>query len=248
MGIGTTHLEVLKKIIDNSEKKKLKMVSVGYPDIICQIEHLTKLFGEQSIRDLNFREDSDMVIRWHAMNKIIPGVYESYEFFEKIGIELTVLDIAKIRGGEVIADLNAPVNVELEGKFDIVLDPGTMEHCFNIGQAMVNFLSMAKIGGYIYHSNPLFMFNHGFYNLNPTFYNDFYVDNGHSISALFGVKAYTDDTRPHYEAKFHLPHTDRKILHNVDDSGIHVVAQKKSDKYPKWPVQTKYKILNKYKK
>ena len=248
MGLGSTHLEFLKKIKDkikdNTENKKLKMVSAGYPDIMCQKDHLTNLFGDQCIDGLKFRDDSDMVIKWHSMNKIMSGVYESYEFFEKIGIELTVLDIAKLRGGEIIADLNAPVNIELEGKFDIVLDPGTVEHCFNIAQAMVNLLSMAKIGGYIYHSNPLFMFNHGFYNLNPTFYNDFYVDNGHSLAALFGVKSYSDETRPYFEHKFSLPYTKRKIIQNIEDSGIHVIAQKGSDNYPKWPIQTKYKIFH----
>ena len=48
---------------------------------------------------------------------------------------------------------------------------------------MVNILSMLKVGGHIYHSNPLVSLNHGFYNLNPTFYSDFYIDNGHKLVA-----------------------------------------------------------------
>ncbi len=47
-----------------------------------------------------------------------------------------MVDLVASRGGERILDLNGPLEADLVGGFDVVLDAGTMEHCFNVGQAV----------------------------------------------------------------------------------------------------------------
>ena len=176
---------------------------------------------------------------------------EIFEFFRSIGIELIILDIAQIRGGEIIVDLNYPIQKSLEGSFDIIFDGGTIEHCFNIPQAMVNILSMLKVGGHIYHSNPLVSLNHGFYNLNPTFYSDFYIDNGHKLVApIYAIERNIENKEDKDNAtvsiqSFELPNTKRFSLPNdgkyISEFSIQVIAEKTSNNAPSWPVQTKYK-------
>ncbi len=251
MAILDIHLDVLKKIKSLKGQGPVKMASLGYPDLLCSKKSISDLFGPDIINDLSFRPDSEKILRWHAYENILPGVYETSQFFRTIGIELIILDIAQIRGVEIIVDLNNPIQKSLEGIFDIIFDGGTVEHCFNIPQAMVNILSMLKIGGHIYHSNPLVMLNHGFYNLNPTFYSDFYIDNGHKlVTPIYAIERNVENREDKDNAtvsiqSFELPNTKRFSLPNdgkyVSEFSIQVVAEKTSDNYPSWPVQTKYK-------
>ena len=80
---------------------------------------------------------------------------------ETIGIELDVYDITTERGFEIKTDLNFPLI--LEKSYDIVIDIGTLEHCFNIGQALMNMASLVGEKGFILHENPYNWGNHGFY-------------------------------------------------------------------------------------
>ncbi len=247
MAIINVTMDILKQLIDFKKERPLKIVSLGYPDILCSSEYIERLFGPDTTKGIRYRKDSDQILKYHGYANILNGLYESYELFDQMGVELTVLDLKELRGGEVIADFNYPISKDLQNQFDIVYDGGTLEHCFNIAQAIVNFLSMAKVGGFIYHANPLFILNHGFYNINPTFYNDFYLDNGHKlVSPIFGLKQnfehINDKDNPRVDdIKFDLPYTERKELKEANNTSIQVVIEKTSDKTPLWPVQTKYK-------
>lgn len=109
---------------------------------------------------------------WHGEKDPLP---ESVEFFASMGSRLTVVDFAPMMGMEKIVNLNYPHDL---GQFDLVIDPGTLEHCFNIGQAFMNAANAVRVGGRIFHISPMSMLNHGFYNLNPTLFHDFYTQNG----------------------------------------------------------------------
>ena len=37
------------------------------------------------------------------------------------------------------------------GRFDLVVDPGTLEHCFDIAQAFDNVCSLLAEGGFVVH-------------------------------------------------------------------------------------------------
>lgn len=76
-----------------------------------------------------------------------------------------VSDVIVHRGIEFYADLNEPVRW---GKaWGLVFNPGTLEHCFNLGQAWRNAWEAVELGGYLMHVFPVSMLNHGFWNLNP---------------------------------------------------------------------------------
>jgi len=125
---------------------------------------------------------------------------------------------------------------EFTGRYDLVYDGGTMEHCFNVGQVMRNILALAKVSGRIVHVNPLNYFNHGFFNFNPTFYHDFYVQSGHRLaSEFYGLFGPVLDSQV-----VTLPALQR---FNAAPEGMAVMiaAQKLHDAEPAWPMQTKYR-------
>ena len=149
-------------------KPGMRIASMGYPDIIVPVEDSS---------GLQYREDSEAICKRHGLaQRKIP---DAHSYFSLKDCELDVYDIVAERGNEIILDLNYP-NVSRE-TYDIVLDVGTAEHCFNIGQALMNMAAMVKEGGYILHENPFNCGNHGFYSLNPTLFHDFYVQNGFEI-------------------------------------------------------------------
>ena len=67
-----------------------------------------------------------------------------------------------------------------------MIDAGTIEHCFNIAQAILNAAQAVAPGGHVFHAPPMTMLNHGFYNLNPTLFHDFYGQNGWTVERLVG--------------------------------------------------------------
>jgi hypothetical protein len=236
MALTIATLETLRSVIASLPNRPLRMITAGYPDIVILREHLEKMFGAEFVAALQVRPDSDSIIRWHGVDGKIDAVYETRHFFSLLGVEVAFLDIAKVRGDEIIQDLNGPLHPELEQKFDIVLDGGTMEHCFNVAQTIRNYLSMAKVGGYIVHSNPFNMPNHGFYNFSPTFYADFYEDNGHKITR--DIVAVSNKV---FDPELAVLHKTARFRSSLPEAYVMVVAQKQNDRPPIWPMQTKYK-------
>ena len=110
------------------------------------------------------------------------------DIWPDMDMEFACCDIKAHEGYEYVADLNYPdalkdVIADI-GQVDLVVDHGTMEHCFNPGLALLNAASAVKLGGHIISGVPLNMFNHGFYNINPTVFVDFYEANGFEIKRL----------------------------------------------------------------
>ncbi len=94
--------------------------------------------------------------------------------------ELLTLDVSDYEGAEIVADLNVPVPAELKNRFGWIVDGGTMEHVFDIRQGMRNTADMQRAGGRVVHMSPSNNYvNHGFVQLSPAFYHDYYVANGY---------------------------------------------------------------------
>lgn len=192
---------------------KGEVLSLGYPDLDATAEDVERIFGYKPTRFTKAHE-------WHKRKHPMP---ETEELFEHLDARLTVVDFTKDRGIEVVANMNEPHDL---GQFDLVIDPGTLEHCFNIGQAIMNAANAVKLGGHILHISPLNMPNHGFYNLNPTLFHDFYTQNGWTAEMKLIA-------RP-----IQVSPTDRFIVHS--EHLVRCLAQKHDDSPLKMPIQTKY--------
>jgi SAM-dependent methyltransferase len=191
------------------------ILSLGYPDLMASALEIEQLFGYKPTKFTDAHE-------WHKTKNPMP---ESLEFFEALGSKVTIVDFTADRGVEKIADLNYPHDL---GKFDVVIDPGTLEHCFNIGQAFMNAANAVKEGGVICHLSPLTMLNHGFYNMNLTLFNDFYLQNGWDIKELKIISAGWPAISTTGRFDMHVEYLTRVLAIRTNSASL------------RYPIQTKY--------
>lgn len=239
MAIDRFFLRLIKESIDHLRKvgkTEIRCLELAYPDLIVSEQDIAELFGPEVAKDLPVRPDSEGILRLHSMTGRLPAVFETHTLFERIGLTIEVIDIAVNRGMERIVDLNDPLPADLHQRFDLLIDTGTLEHCFNVGQAFKNTCEAMRLGGVIVHGAPLNRFNHGFWSFNPTLYYDFLGDNGFHILWLKGVQA-----GPGVKTQvFDLPPFTR---FNEAPAGSAIVgAFARTEIRPiVWPVQRKYR-------
>ncbi len=113
--------------------------------------------------------------------------FDSYKFFHWLGFDdVKALDYSDYEGAELLADLNQPVEIDVTGKYDLVYNGGTLEHVYNVPQAMINIGSLLTDDGVVIHDGPAANFsNHGFYTFSPTFFDDYYKSNGYDVEELY---------------------------------------------------------------
>ena len=208
---------------------------LGYPDVLVSDQQARAILGSEIADRLTHRPDSAEILAWHSLGSQLDRVIDAQSLFAAMGLRLTVIDLVASRGGERIVNLNDPLPSDLTAAFDVVLDAGTMEHCFNVGQTIRNIVDMAKVNGFILHQNPMTMVNHGFFNFSPTFYHDFYGQNGHQLVApICGVKSKGIEV---ISTKLDPVRREKAADANAM---IVCVARKRHDRLLIWPTQSKY--------
>ena len=103
--------------------------------------------------------DSEAILRWHNVTGQIKRLAETKSLFRAVGIQTDFLDIHAARGVEIMGDLNAAIPSELIGRYDLVYDGGSMEHCFTVGQVMRTIDALGKMGGTFCIFDPEDCFN-----------------------------------------------------------------------------------------
>lgn len=235
MAINSIVLDTLSRLAAQAPGPK-RLLCLGYPDMLVTEAQLAKVCGAQAAGRLAFRDDSASILGWHGLQAQMSRVAETESVFRALGLESDFVDIVASRGKEIVLDLNDPAPAELAGKYDLVYDGGTMEHCFNVGQVMRNITAFAKVGGYILHVNPFNYYNHGFFNFNPTFYHDWYSQNGHAVvTPCYAMSG------PVLESRLSTLDPVRPFQDAPTRAVILVAAQKLSDAPAHWPMQAKYR-------
>jgi hypothetical protein len=207
MGLLRSCLEVLEPHLRGAS-----ILSLGYPDLAVTNADLQALFGVRApANQITGRPDTAAALR-------------------ALGATMRAIDVRRSRGVEEIVDLNVPQEL---GQYDLVLDAGTIEHCFNVGTALMNAAGAVRVGGRIFHTPPLSMVNHGFFNLCPTLLYDFYGQNGWEIELLVGREAMGRG------ASFSLDPIGRAPV--PAECVIHCLARRTTEGPLLIPVQAKYR-------
>lgn len=191
-----------------------KVLSLGYPDLLIDQKDADEILG---INPSRFTDNG----AWHGVKHKLP---ETVEAFSLLGSTLDCVDVHQSRGIERIVDLNEAHDL---GSYDLVIDAGTIEHVANIGQALMNAAKAVKVGGQIFHTSPMTMLNHGFFNICPTFFYDFYTQNEWEIEHLTARGPSSFKWSKIY--RFQAP----------SETSIFCLARKKSEELI-WPTQSKY--------
>lgn len=202
----------------------LRLLSLGYPDI---------LYDGTGFKDIPERKDAAQIRAWHNW----PGrVLDTDELFFALRLDPTYFDMAKVRGPEIVIDLNEFDRHRHPLKFDIILDPGTSEHIFNIGAVFSAIAAACRVGGLVIHTNPLNAGNHGFWSINPTAYIDWYEANGFVIEAMMELSG------PVSARKTRKMGGVTGRFDASPNATMFCVARKIKDVPMKFPVQTKYRL------
>jgi hypothetical protein len=233
MAINAPVLDMLRQTAAQLPAPR-RMLCLGYPDMLVTPTQIEKICGPEVLARVAWRDDSESILRWHNLQGQLDRVAETRALFEALGIEADFVDIVASRGFEIVLDLNQPAPPDMAGRYDLVYDGGTMEHCFNVAQVMMNILDFARVGGFILHVNPINYYNHGFFNFNPTFYHDWYGQAGNQIvSPFYAMHGPVLQSR--------LAAIDPvKSFAAPERSVMLVAARKASPGRPKWPTQAKY--------
>lgn len=148
---------------------------------ICQLGKQTILVSTDIIREVA----KDFGFESKATNEKLPwtGNAEDDYLFRTLGYEkVESIDTDGFENATYILDLNMEVSAEFHNRFDAIYDGGTLEHIFNLQQALKNIYKMLKPGGLIMHLSPSHNHvDHGFYMFSPTFFNDYYRANNYRI-------------------------------------------------------------------
>ncbi len=108
-------------------------------------------------------------------------------FFAGLGFkEAHSVDASGFEGATHVFDLNEEgLSRHLGQPYDLLIDSGTTEHCFDVPAVFRNIFHSLAIGGYVIHIAPSNNYiDHGFYQLSPTLFHDYYSANGYDIAAM----------------------------------------------------------------
>jgi hypothetical protein len=109
------------------------------------------------------------------------------------------MDFSDYEGATIVHDLNNPIPEGLRGRFDLVIDGGTIEHCFDLRTVLSNYMVLPRVGGSIViQTEANNAMGHGFYQLSPEFfYRAFSPSNGYRVRQLIAFETF--EYAPWYE-------------------------------------------------
>jgi hypothetical protein len=155
-----------------------KVLALGVPEIYATLADLMSCFPALAGKEFPL-SPSDVKTSTHEVGKKLKWVTAD-TFFRSLG--LTSIISLDIPGSEynpdLVHDLNNPLPSDLYNQFDMVIDPGTIEHVFDIKTALTGIVHALKVGGIVIHQVPVYSYNGGYYSINPNVLNDFYTVNG----------------------------------------------------------------------
>jgi len=116
------------------------------------------------------------------------------EIFRGLGFsDVDSLDLSNFEGATIEHNLNLPLPSSFTKQYDLVFDGGTTEHIFDQINALKNIHKLLKIGGLIVHYTPANNFlDHGYFQQQPSFYYEYYLENGYEIIDSYLIESYYD--------------------------------------------------------
>lgn len=146
-------------------------IDAAFFDRLLQIEAEQGIFRGSSVAILG---DCRFLTKWATGDNRA----DLAQFRERLNMgRVETLDI----GGAptVRIDLHQPLPAELAGKFDVVIDAGTVHCCFDVAAVMKNCLELMKERASIIHMSALTgYFGRCYYKIDPLLFKDFYLQNG----------------------------------------------------------------------
>jgi hypothetical protein len=145
----------------------------------------------QALRDFSLPASDEEIDRCYQ-RKPCEALFAD-NFYRLLGAEEAIsMDYSDFEGANFLHDLNAPFPEKMQGRFDAVLDGGTLEHVFNFPAALRNCLELLSVGGHFITTDvpANSLMGHGFYQFSPElFFRVFNAENGFALRKIVLYKA-----------------------------------------------------------
>jgi hypothetical protein len=145
-------------------------LTIGRQSMLLSPESLKRVFSV-----LNIKQDaSEFLLKNHYGEAL----------FSLMGAQTVhSIDYSSYEGSTYVHDMNNPIPDEYRKQYSVVYDGGTLEHVFNITQALKNCMEMVRVGGHFIQVNIANNFmGHGFWQFSPELiFNIFSEENGFKI-------------------------------------------------------------------
>jgi len=238
MAIDNLYFDVLCSAIDTAKRSMphptavMRVGCLSYPDLLVTRAEIANRYPHLAEASYELRCDADKIRRWHSMPHLTE-IIETTDFFNKLGCTTDYFDFAEVRGGEIIADLNVPLDPRHHDSYDLVVDTGTLEHCFNVGVAFENMCRLSRVGGLIVSAAPMTKVNHGFWNFSPCAYDNYFQQNHFDSLFLGGFFKDKEGIK-----QLHIQPNARQV---VPAETVLIAVARRTDKSTfKRPIQQKY--------
>ena len=218
---------VMTTVLHDAPNKKV--LCLGYPDMLVSEQTMLELYSSQFVSTIPEDPLPDEVRHWHNYPSNL-FVYDPLFILNHHVFEVTIFDALIHRGIETVVDLNEPFLENYKEQFDLIIDTGTLEHCFNAGTAFKNICQSVKKDGVFMTIAPMTKLAHGYYNFCPELYQDGFGFNG--FKALY--IEYLDPTL--------VPLSNRKFKVGAPNGSVmFYICQRDSVVDFRWPIQKKYR-------
>lgn len=166
------------------------------------------------------------------------------EFLRFLGAKETAsVDHSAFEAATLLHDLNERFPESLRGRYDLVLDGGTLEHIFDYPAALRNCLELIRVGGHFITITPASgQMGHGFYQFSPElFFRVFSPDNGFALRKIILFDGSKTESA-FYEVKDPAVTGQRSELSTTKPILLMVLAQKTAELpvFAKPPQQSDY--------
>jgi SAM-dependent methyltransferase len=190
MALNSTELRVLRDLIvrlATENGRRPRVLLLGYPDLFASDISLKAVGIDLSWDELPKRplEVSRKIWEDHGRPDLSDHlILDAPALITAFGGDAVVSDAIRWGGEDFVLDLNLAMGRVRSwrlGRFDLIIDPGTTEHCFNVAQAFDNIDRLLAPSGFIYHQAAIAFPNHGFWSISPTTFFDFYQSRGYQL-------------------------------------------------------------------
>src|SRR3546814_20468499 len=111
MAIEAVYLTLLTKAVQllrqrTGDGRRLAALALSYPDLVVPEAALQQILGPQIMEGLPQRADAAQIWRWHGLQGATDPLYDSLAVLDRLGLDVTVIDIVAARGNERIVALN----------------------------------------------------------------------------------------------------------------------------------------------
>ena len=225
MGLFRSSLEILAEFVNNCDRKG-SILQVGVTSLFVPPRDIVDILQKMELvsatdNGLRWKNNQDRIEEinknksFYFYSRLDNRKYIRPEFvYHALGFaEVDSVDIASHDDPTFLYDMNQPGAADSIGReYDVILEVGTIEHVFHIPNALWNIASLCKLDGEIIHWAPMNNWpNHGYYQLQPSLFFDFYQHNGFDITEAKIIRTVDDSERTHiardytYEKSFQSP-------------------------------------------